>query len=392
MAKSKTEQKHGAVSQSDTYDGYSYGYGYGYGGYNYSSCSYPAQPAVDFTVALSPLIEQLRVYDELRTRLQRQGGGLADLRQLAQALNHRLMCRSPYGESYASLSDQPALRALLVDVGGYRLHLQVRQLNIRMPVYYLCRLHRDYWAEYGLIVEDLYLSPGYPLTDDRFAKLMDAGHETFFLRLSPFRQGVSALFADDSTRPHDSRRPDDLLYQLGRHIFQAAWHEDQRLGVMLATHFGLPQFRQAVELLYLCLSGELCELRSAVDAYVLRFFEQVYAQPAIRDFLTMLQRLNGGELNDIPQQAQQLFARLAKAFSRFLNQPAQWAPASRAVPLYKLVFANYSRLPLLAAALGQQEEVKEAANLLNEEARRIIDQIVHRDSAADATAAEVFAQ
>jgi hypothetical protein len=307
---------------------------------------------------------------------------------MAQALNRRIMCRSPYGESYACLSNQSALRAMLLDVGGARLHLQVRLLDTRMPVYYLGRLHRDYWAEYGLIVEDLYLSPGYPLTDDRFAKLMDAGHETFFLRLSPFRQGVSALFADRGIRPNDSRRLDDLLYLLGRHIFQAAWHEDQRLGVMLATHFGLPQFRQAVELLYLCLSGELCELRSAVDEQVLRFFEQVYPQPAIGDFLIMLQRLNGGELNDIPQRAQPLFARLAKTFSRFLNRPAQWAPASRAIPLYKLVFANYSRLPLLAAALGQQGDVKEAAAQLNEDARQIINQILHREPTAGATAAE----
>ena len=45
--------------------------------------------------------------------------------------------------------------------------MDVRQLDSRMPVYFLCRLRKDYWSEYSLIVEDLYRSPGYPLTDER---------------------------------------------------------------------------------------------------------------------------------------------------------------------------------------------------------------------------------
>ena len=166
-------------------------------------------------------------------------------------------------------------------IGRFDLHMNIRMLDTGMPVYYICRVERDYWMEYSLIVEDLYRSPSYTWQDDRFAKLMYMGHEIYFLRLSLFRKSLTELLSDQENGIADKREVDEYIYRLGRYIFQAAWHEDQRPGMLTAEHFGLAKFYHAIELLYLCLSGELCQLRSTIDDRLLSFFEKAYPQPAI---------------------------------------------------------------------------------------------------------------
>lgn len=330
--------------------------------------------AADVGQAIQPLVERIREYDSIRLKLEREGGYISDFSRVTQLLSQPFMIKGINRNCPAALTDQNSLRTALYEAGGDDYHLDVRQLSTRMPVYYLCRIRRDYWSEYSLIVEDVYQSTGYPMVDDRFVRLMDGGHEAYYLRLSQFREGVK--IAGSNTGSMSELETDDLLYRLGRHIFQAAWHEDQRLGVLTALHFGLTHFREAIELLYLCLSGELCEMRSATNHRVLSFFEEIYPQPAIRAFLKMLCELDGATINDLPRRALKLYVRLSAAFSRFLSVEICWGHQKATITLYKLVFGNFSRLPLIAAQIKEDSCIRSAALRLEQEAFMIVGEVV----------------
>lgn len=321
----------------------------------------------DISRDLEPLIVLLRNYDARRLELETAGGDIQDLRELTEILRGEISIQGQFREYQVNLTNQTGLHEMLRDVGDYQLHLEVRQLATRMPVYYLSRLAHTYRSEYDLIMDDLHVSPGYPLVDPRLVKLMRQGHEVYHLRLSPFRSKTGEILGGGKTR-----LVDDLLNKVGRHIFRAAWHEDQRLGVIVAREFGLPLFHQAIEVLYLCLSGELCEIRSAVDDIVFRFFTEVYPQPAIHEFLQLLPRLEGGALTSLAQVALGLYARLSQAFKRFLGVQVGWGFRQESVPLQKLVFGNFSRLARVAGPLGKNFEVREARKNLEREAGEVV--------------------
>jgi len=352
--------------------------------------------------SLDPLIRQIQTYDFLRRKLETEGGHLADLNAITRVLTETFCLKGFYKTHEVALVHHGGLRAALLSLGDYDLHLDVRQLETHMPVYYLCRVRRDYWSEYSMVVEDVYLSPGYPLIDARFVRLMSQGREAYYLRLSQFRDAVAAMASEGGARgegrgARESQSPtaleprpsglapaatasptyvDGLLYDLGRYVFQAAWHEDQRVGLLTAEHFSLPRFRDAIELLYLCLSGELCELRSAINDGMLSFFERVYPQPAIAAFLRLLTGLDGGALSGIPQKALKEYAKLSKAFGKLVEIQVPWGARRVGTPLYKLLFGNLSRLALVGDALRSEDEVVRAGKQLEKVAQRVIDELV----------------
>ncbi len=331
--------------------------------------------------ALSGLLIQLKRYDDLRLRLERQGGTVPELSALGDLLKETVAL-TPAGRTQEVNLVDPLGLAQALRLAHWNLHLEVRLKPSRLPVYYLCRIETDYWSEYSLLVEDYHLSPGYPLPDPRFARLMRSGHERHFLRLSPLRAGVAGLLAAgekaQGTATHREPAVDAQLYLLGRHVFQAAWHQDQQVGIMLARHLGLQRFAEAVELLYLCLGGELCELRGAVDQFMLRCFEGPYPQGALRGFLGLLPGLEGGRLNDLPKLALGLYANLSRAFSRLLACEAPWGGERLPTPLWKLVYANLGRLELVAAALAQAPAVRRAGQDLERSAGQVIDELIGR--------------
>ena len=344
-------------------------------GWNYSSgYGYRTIRPGDARKALQPILDHIRHYDALRLKLEREGGSLSDVTTITKLLSRTIIVKGIYRTCETSLTNQAGIRAALFDIGNYDLHLDVRQLPSGMPVYYLCRIRRDYWSEYSLIVEDLYQSSGYPMVDERFVRLMDGSHEMYYLHLSQFRDSVKATSKDKSDS--SELKIDDIIYNAGRHVFQAAWHEDQRPGVLTATHFDLVHFNRAIELLYLCLSGELCELRNATNQTLLSFFETTYPQPVIRAFLELLGGLDGAAINELPRKALKLYARLSAAFGRFLAVEVKWGHRQATVPLYKLVFGSFSRLALVAKGLKDDKHISEAAQKLEQESQAIATEIV----------------
>ena len=329
---------------------------------------------VNVRAAIEPLLARLREYDGNRRKLEKEGGVIAEINRITELLTQTFPLSGRYRDHTVSLVNPPSLRSALIDIGNDDLHLDVRQLSTRMPVYYLCRIRWDYWSAYSLVVEDVYRSPGYPILDERFVRLMDAGHETYYLRLSPFRAPVAGLAGGEPDRLEWA--VDDILSIVGRHVLQAAWHDDQRPGMLTAAHFGLPHFRQAIELLYLCLSGDLCELRNAVNGNMTAFFRDVYPQPAILTFLTRLAAVDGGAISEIPQSALKLYARLTRHFGQFLGSEVAWGRLHGRVPLYKLVFGNFPRLDLVGAGLRSDPRVQDAVRRLERESQAVIGEIV----------------
>lgn len=436
------------------------------GWYSGSDSEYGYGRIADARAALATLLIRLQDYDLLRRKLERDGGRVNDLAQIANLLTRKIELKGPYGTGEASLAEPSAMRALIADVAGYDVRFQVRRRDHgRLPLYYVCRTRQDYWSEHSLIVEDLHKSPGYPMPDQRFVRLMAGGHESYFLRLSPFRSAVEEMLAartesdpvssvrTDETDPTAGHEPenrkrngweedddreknvvrekkgwkgkegrekpesragsardrktesgwdnghdrtggsarrswvsaagrkgsgavDDLLYRVGRHALQAAWHEDQHLGILAATHLGLDNFRQAIELLYLTLSGDLCELRGAATDDMRTFFETVYPQPAIHALLNRLSHIDGDALNELPRNALKLYARLSRAFGEFLAVETTWGHRRARLPLYQILFANVQRFDTVAPSLLKDTGVMLAAKRLEEEARKIIETMI----------------
>ena len=352
----------------EDYHGFDYGYGNGYSRGRFE---------IDLHEAVDPLIRQIKTYDEYRQIFEKQGGTIKNLATLSIILSKEICLEGCYGQTKVALTDPGAVRSALDDI-DYGLHLQVRELRSGMPCYYLCRIKDIYFSDYNsLVIEDLYCSPGYPMPDKRFVRLMKRGKEKSFLRLSPFREIIKKGIQNKKDRSIE-RETDRILYNLGRYVLGPAWHEDQFPGMQAADHFGLTLFPQVIELLYLDLSGELCELRGRIDMDMLNFFQTTYSQPAILDFLKKLKDLNGAELNELPKEGLRNYVSLQKAFPHFLRIEIPWGKRKTKMPLNMLLLGNFSRLNLLGKALNHSNEAVSAKKRLEKEAEKIIRMITKK--------------
>jgi hypothetical protein len=145
-----------------------------------------------------------------------------------------------------------------------------------------------------------------------------------------------------------------------------------------ADHFELTLFPQVIELLYLDLSGELCELRGRIDMDMLDFFQTTYSQPAILEFLKRLKDLNGAELNELPKEGLRNYVNLQKAFPHFLRIEIPWGKRKLKMPLNMLLLGNFSRLDLVGKALNHSKEALPAKKRLEKEVQKIIRMITEK--------------
>ena len=189
----------------------------------------------DVHITLGPLIERLREYGLLLSSLRKDGGHISKLSLIRSLLRHPVKIIGRTRVWDVVLADPKSIADAVADATGFRVFLQIRQTAGGWPAYLLCRTRRDYWSQYSLVVEEYHRSPHYPAVDQRFVKLMTQGREHNFLSMSPFRIGVHALLENREGTDLDLLT-DDLLFQIGTHILQAAWHEDQRVGIVTAKH------------------------------------------------------------------------------------------------------------------------------------------------------------
>ncbi|MDP8210985.1 MAG: hypothetical protein RAO94_12950 [Candidatus Stygibacter australis] len=294
---------------------------------------------------LSVLINQLLKYEEVRSKLENQDGKIEDLTLINSILTEKITFRPRYHTYNVSLIDQDSIRQLMFALDNY--HLDVRRLEHGLPVYYICRKKHNYRGNYDMIVEDIYRSRGYDFEDNRFVKLMSSGKEVYFLRLSHLRK---KLCNNDYT-DLENHSIDSVIKSLGRNIFQYAWHEDQILGFTTARKLGIRNFQDAIELLYLCLNSELCELRSKVNDKLLKQLMIVYPQKAIYDFVKMITKMEGSKLDKLPNKALKQYARLSKAYNSLLKTEVLWGKGKQFIPLYKIIFGNFFRMNMVGKKL-----------------------------------------
>lgn len=325
--------------------------------------------------SVEPLVAHLSAYDEMRKTYEDRGLSLEALPHVSRHLQQQVVMPGRYrGKISASLHDPKSLRQALDEIGDWDLHLAIRRRESKMPVYYLCRTYSDYWTDYRLIIEDLYLSPDYPLHDSRFVKLMHQSREKYHLRLAPFRPPIKSSLCKDPKKA-DSRS-DRLLRKLGEHIFQCAWHEDQRLAFRCAETLGLPNFKMAIETLYLCLSSDLWTLRKFLEEDIERFFQEVYPQEAILSLLTKLQDWDELEISSLPERALEFYTRLSLEFSALLHTNVPWRRTKGSLPLYKLVFANADRMDIIGRELNEEKALTPRTRRLEQRAADILAEIV----------------
>ena len=317
---------------------------------------------VDIKTTIEPLLKQIKRLDKIRLTLEKDGGSRQELKELSSALTSETILKNSFGSGRASLNDPTTIQGTLRNVGCTNIHLEVRRLKNGMPAYFLGRLKNDFRGSTPLILEELHHSPGFPITDKRFIRLMRHGHERFYLNLDPYRRQLDL----------DKNERDDLLYKIGQQVLLAAWHEDQHPGLMTAELLGLHSFPIAVELLYLILSGELSNLRHCVDKTTINFFEHICPQPAIAGFLRHLPQIEGNSLVQLPILARKHYKSLATGFGKLLQTNIRWGSRSTRIELYKIIFGNFSRPDALAEKLQRDETLNEAAYQLEKRANKLI--------------------
>jgi len=328
---------------------------------------------VDPKTALAPLIRHIKTVDTLRLKFQKEGGKLSDLDRFFKLLSAQITIPGRNNQNNVSLTDRRSLQWALDDI-SWELHIQVRQLPNGFPVFYISRTKYDYFLEYELVVEELYRSPDYEIYDERFVKLMAFnGHEVNYLRLAQFNTKTEEMIKERNLNVET----DELLYTVGKNVFENCWHEDQQIAFLCAEYFPhLNRFRCAIELLYLCLASELCELRRSVDRNMLLFFQHIYPQDSIRRFLRHIVNLRGSELSDIPIKARPLFVRLSESFNEFLSTEVIYGNRKVKVPLYKVIFGNITRMKTISERLAGNKAIISGAKKLDGQSYIIIKEVI----------------
>jgi hypothetical protein len=324
---------------------------------------------------LQPLIRQIKRFDRIKNEVMNQAVSIRKLGQLAEILNEQIDLFPEKEDikcnllNYKSLNDQ----FWMEDLDNVK--LEVRRGYMHMPMYYLCDAKSNYFGNYGIVLEDYYLSPGYTFEDPRFTRLMHHGHELYFIRMSGFRKEVEKLF--EKTKSKQAKKTDKLLLDVGKHFLQGAWHEDQVIAWMMSEHFKLLKFKQAMELIYFSLGSEFCDVRQEITPEIKLFFRQVYKQPALLALIEKIETSEGNAFLDLETKSRELYTSVSKAFSNLLQCDIKWGMVQkRTIPLYKVVFSNIYRLDLVVKTLQENEAVHRNCQELEKVAGEAIEALV----------------
>ncbi len=328
---------------------------------------------------LKELIQTTKQYDKRYEQLACRGGTTRDLNMLTGTLEKKFIISGGRYSFKAHLSNPESVLCALEKTGHHDIFFEVRRLQHGLPVYYICRAVHDDWGVYGLVVEDLHRSDRYVLEDPRFATLYQNSNTIICLRVSMFREQTARMFGEENK----SKQPetDHLLYLLGRYILQGMWHVDQRFAFKVAEAFQLPNLKQTVELIYLCLSCDLGMLRGLPEAEVRRFFKDIYPHNGLSVFLTRLPRITGRQLGLVSEKALLCYLEVNRLFNDFLKTEIHTHTLqSQKLPLWKLILGNIPRLPLIAAQTTTEESLCLSRNLLEKEAIACTDRLLETTS------------
>jgi hypothetical protein len=299
---------------------------------------YYKRPSHEDTVkTIRPLVYQLERVDASRFDLFKNTISIDKLLDYQDLLLEPVNIGRNYGDNEIKLSDQGIDRKLSHE-GLWDIKLSVRKGRMHFPKYYLCEYREFYGCNYGIVLADFYKSADYQFTDPRFARMISYGHESNFIRMSSFRNGV-----DEYIAKANPEKTNDVLKNVGSHFLQGAWHEDQLAAWVVSGVFNLEKFREALEIIYFILGSDFTETRNYFDDDVEQFFTRVYPR---NNFLRMLKKIGSSTAEDTQEMegtAREWYRALNRAFSGILKAEVSWG-AIENMPLYKIIYSNFYRL------------------------------------------------
>ncbi len=313
--------------------------------------------------AISPLVDQLGKVDGSRLDLFQNSVSVSKLQDYNDLLLEPVLIGRKYKDLEIKLIDQDIERKLAHE-GFWDIKLSVRKGRMEFPKYYLCEYKEFLGRDYGIVLTDFYKSEDYQFTDSRFARMVNYGHETNFIRMSSFRSQVDRLISKE-----DQEKTTIILKKVGSYFLQGAWHEDQLAAWVVAGVFGLEKFREAIEIIYFILGADFTEARNYFDDDVEQFFTLVYPRKAFLQMINKIRILTAEDMQEIEQNARDWYRSLNQAFSELLKTEVSWGRMKN-MPLYKIIYSNFYRLDkvfplensddkMVADSTGQIEDISQ---------------------------------
>ncbi|MCD4737063.1 MAG: hypothetical protein K8R53_13550 [Bacteroidales bacterium] len=323
------------------------------------------------TAKLNFLIKQLEIVDKKIDKILNEKVSLNQLIELNTLLKQGIEIKSGMMVTEFSLIDRKNLERAFYSSDLYDTMLDVRRGSMKFPAYYLCEARSNHFGNYGIITAEYFCSSNYKFNDSRFARLMHFGHEKYFIRMSQFREAATEALKEEG-------KVDNLLYDIGVYFLQSAWHEDQVIGWMVSGHFNLPQFREAIELIYFNLGSDFCEVRERITGDVKLFFKKIYPRAALVKMITKIENSDGNEFQAIEMKSRHWYMELSKAFNELLQCKIEWGMMEKKkVPLYKVVFSNIYRLEKITKDIYKgNPKIAQSCKRLEETAKRGIEAIL----------------
>ncbi len=286
---------------------------------------------------ISPLVDHLGRVDASRLDLFQNSVSISKLQDYNDLLLEPVLVGKKFKDLEIKLIDQDIERKLAHE-GFWDIKLSVRKGKMEFPKYYLCEYKEFLGRDYGIVLTDFYKSEDYQFTDSRFARMVNYGHETNFIRMSCFRSQVDRLISKE-----DQEKTTIILKKVGSYFLQGAWHEDQLAAWVVSGVFGLEKFREAIEIIYFILGADFTEARNYFDDDVEQFFTLVYPRKAFLQMINKIRILTAEDMQEIEQNAREWYRSLNKAFSELLKTEVSWGRMKN-MPLYKIIYSNFYRL------------------------------------------------
>ena len=271
---------------------------------------------------LKQLIDQIKEIDKAKDEILNNSISLKKLGLMSKLLRKNIRFERTDLDTKYDLMDKNGIEKRLHFDGLYNFRLDVRRGDMFFPKYYLCDAEESWYNVYGIITNDYYLSPDYDFADKRFARLMIYGHEMPFIRMSQFKEATMKMFKGDHDQVSD--KAEKLLEEIGNHIMQYAWHEDQLIGWLISEKLNLPGFKEAMEVIYFNLGADFSDTRNHVSQDIYNFFTIVYEQDSLKALFKKIESLSGDEFRSLELISRHWYNELNAAFSVFLRHEVPW--------------------------------------------------------------------
>jgi hypothetical protein len=299
---------------------------------------------------IRPLVDHIDRVDALRLDLFRNTISINKLHEYRELLVKPVPIGPSYRDRTITLADQDIERKLSHE-GLWDIKLNIRKGKLGFPKYHLCE-YREFWGQnYGIVLNEYFVSADYKFTDARFARMISYGHETNFIRMSSFRDGVNRYITVNMPD-----RTNAVLKKVGSYFLQGAWHEDQLTAWIVSEALGLEKFSEAIEIIYFILGSDFTETRDYFDEDVEQFFTRVYPRGSLLEVIKIIGVSKAEDMLNLERVAREWHRSLNGAFSGLLRAEVSWGELKK-IPLYRIIYSNIYRLDMVFPLINLEDKM-----------------------------------